>query len=252
MTRALPVEAALRRIPGWESASWMPIDGGLTNRVWLVESGGRKGLLKVDGQVRGIPFVNRLQEARIQDTAAAEGLANRVFFANETTLLTEYVDGTVWSARQFNDDENLARLARALKCLHALPPVGRRFDAVAAAEKYSGNIGNADPLRAQQCMRTIRSFAAPEQVRCCHNDLVAENILDSGGIRFLDWEYAADNDPLFDLATVVAHHGLDSRQAGILLDAYFDGYGARKRSQFAEHVRLYEALCWLWEAAQRR
>ena len=68
-------------------------------------------------------------------------------------------------------------------------------------------------------------------------------------IRFLDWEYACDNDPLFDLATVVAHHGLNDRQAGVLLDAYFDGNGGRWRNALTSQMRLYDALNGLWAAA---
>ena len=84
---------------------------------------------------------------------------------------------------------------------------------------------------------------------CCHNDLVAENIISAPEIRFLDWEYACDNDPLFDLAIVVAHHDLSERQAGVLLDAYFDGDGARWREQLDVQMRLYGALNWLWAKA---
>ena len=53
--------------------------------------------------------------------------------------------------------------------------------------------------------------------------LVAGNIIATPAIRFLDWEYACDNDQFFDLATVVAHHDLSDDRADFLLNAYFDG-----------------------------
>jgi thiamine kinase-like enzyme len=69
-------------------------------------------------------------------------------------------------------------------------------------------------------------------------------------VRFLDWEYACDNDPFFDIATVVAHHDLPAGRAEFLLNAYFDGDGERWRSQLERQTEFYDALHWLWDAAQ--
>ena len=66
----------------------------------------------------------------------------------------------------------------------------------------------------------------------------------------MDWEYASDNDPFFDLATIVAHHGLSTRQAGLLLDSYFDGDGDKWREQLTSYEHFYNAIVWLWQAAQ--
>ena len=99
-------------------------------------------------------------------------------------------------------------------------------------------------------MVVIESMRHPGNLCFCHNDLVAENIIAAPDVMFLDWEYACDNDPLFDLATVVAHHELSNRQADLLLDAYFEGDGARWRRHLADQERLYDSLRWLWLAAK--
>jgi thiamine kinase-like enzyme len=98
-------------------------------------------------------------------------------------------------------------------------------------------------------LAVVESAPGPMNLCCCHNDLVAENIIATPDIRFLDWEYACDNDPLFDLAVIVAHHGLSDGQARVLLDAYFDGNGDAWRRQLGVQVRLYNALNWLWSVA---
>jgi thiamine kinase-like enzyme len=89
----------------------------------------------------------------------------------------------------------------------------------------------------------------PSRLSCCHNDLVAENIIATPEIHFLDWEYACDNDPMFDLATIVAHHELSNKHADFLLDAYFDGDGADHRVRLDRYVSFYNALLWLWRKA---
>ena len=76
------------------------------------------------------------------------------------------------------------------------------------------------------------------------------NIINTPETRFLDWEYACDNDPFFDLATIVAHHNMTQEQSDFFLDAYFEGDGTRWREQLARQTDVYEALLWLWGAAR--
>jgi thiamine kinase-like enzyme len=242
-------EQVLAGIPGWQGASYSELPGGLTNRTLLVETAGRRAVLKIDPSPRKPPYNPRQEEATIQDRAAALGRANGVLYVRETVLLAEWAEGEVWTRAQFDDDANLQRLATALREVHGLPLTGRVFDLQGAARQYAGLLDAATRDAAAPHLALIESMRGPQILCCCHNDLVAENIISTPRIRFLDWEYACDNDPLFDLAIVVAHHGLSSRQAGVLLDAYFDGKSERWREQLATQMRLYDALHWLWAAA---
>ena len=242
--------AALKGIPGWECASVRELTGGMSNQTCLVEAAGRKAVLKIDPQPRGTPFNTRGAEARIQSTAAEHELASRVLYATETVYMTEYLEGEVWTPAHLADDGNLVRLAAALRKLHALPTTGREFDAIGAAREYAGNISGADRDQVRDCLQTVEAMPRPQKLCCCHNDLVAENIIATPRIHFLDWEYASDNGPLFDLATVVAHHDLSADRRDMLLDAYFDGDAARYSDRLAEFERVYRALLWLWSAAR--
>ena len=237
------------RIPGWRGASWSELPGGLTNRTLLVEKDGRRAVLKIDPSPRRVPYNSRRDEARIQQRAAALGRANGVLYVEDTVLLSEWGEGDVWTRAHFDEDDNLARVATALREMHRLPLTGRTFDAASAARLYARKLDAALSGDAERQLAAIEAAPGPMNLCCCHNDLVAENIISTPGIRFLDWEYACDNDPLFDLAIVVAHHGLPGQQADILLDAYFDGDGARWRKQLNVQMRLYDALNWLWAAA---
>jgi len=245
---------ALAKIPGWEHADCDELEGGLTNRTWLLIAGDRKAVLKVDTAPRVAPFNGRLLEQRIQSRAAEADLASRVLFANETSYLTEYIGGDVWAAADLQKEENLIVLAGVLRRLHALPLSARRFDIVGAAHRYRDRIDSGDSEMARKYVDVIETYRAPLALCCCHNDLVAENIIaiaktDLPDLRLLDWEYACDNDPLFDLATVVAHHNLSASLATCLLDAYFKGDGERWREKFEQQLMLYDALLWLWNAA---
>jgi len=244
------VAAALRQVSGWEDAAASEISGGLNNQTWLVAAGDRRAVLKIDQQPRHTPFNTRAAEAQVQMQAAQAGLAGAVLFASDTVYMTEYVDGIVWSSASLDDNENLDQLAAALKKLHALPLTGRKFDAIGAARDYASCITHEKSQKTRDSVQKIESMPLSKNLCCCHNDLVAANIIAAPDVRFLDWEYACDNDPLFDLATVVAHHHLSAAQSDYLLNAYFDGDGRRRRGQLERQVALYEALLWLWESSR--
>jgi thiamine kinase-like enzyme len=249
MSVATDPAAVLATIPGWHGASFRELPGGLTNRTLLVEKNGRRAVLKIDPAPRTRPYNSRREEARIQERAAAIGRANSVLYVDDTVLLAEWADGQVWTSTYFEDDENLRILAQALRDVHGLPLTGRVLELPVAARQYAVQLGAADADVAERYLGIIESAPGPMNLCCCHNDLVAENIISTPQVRFLDWEYACDNDPLFDLAVVVAHHGLSDRQAGVLLDNYFDGDGSSWREPLEMQRRLYDALYWLWAAA---
>lgn len=249
MTDHMSPEAVLATIPGWEGAAVSEIEGCVTNNPYLVEDGERKAVLKIDAQPRALPFNSRAQEAKIQRTAVEAGLAGRVLHVTDTVLMTEYVEGVVWSLDCLADDENIEQLAIALRRLHSLPLTGRTFELEWSARLYANMV---DPSRADkvaECLGKVAAAPRPLNLCCCHNDLVVANIINTPATKFLDWEYACDNDPFFDLATVAAHHKLTMAQCDTLLDAYFDGNGADWREQLERQMDVYDALLWLWEAA---
>ena len=243
-------ETVLGALPEWSGASYRELTGGLTNTTWLIERDNRKAVLKIDDVPRSAPYNQRPREAQIQSRAAEQGLANGVLLATDTVYMTEYVEGVVWSLDCFGDDANIEQLAMALRKLHALPLTGRTFDALRAAREYLRQIPDANDARVRDCLRKIEAGPLPPNLCCCHNDLVVANIINTPATRFLDWEYACDNDPFFDLATIVAHNGLTEAQRHTLLDAYFDGAGERWHGQLARQADVYEALLYLWELSR--
>ena len=242
----------LADLPEWRDSAVTELSGGLTNRSWLVAANGRKAVLKVDESPRSSPYNSRHDEARIQSAAAEAELANPVIFAADTVYMTEYVEGTVWAPDCLEKHDNLERLGRALRALHSLPLTGRTFDARHAARSYAKQIQGADQDLLQSSLRVVDAMPAPQNLCCCHNDLVAGNIIATPDIRFLDWEYACDNDPFFDLATLAAHHRLSHDHRNYLLDAYFGGDGARWRDRLGMYERFYTAILWAMDDGAKR
>ena len=250
MNESRQATEVLARIPGWRGASAEPLQGGLSNRTFLVSTDSGRAVLKIDDEPRAAPLNSRQNEARIQSSAAAEGLAGAVLYFDDSCLLTEYVEGRVWRAEDLRDEARLQQLGQRLRQLHSLPLSGRTFDASDAARLYLRTIKSDDTEQLERCVHVIDSMPAPMNLSLCHNDLVVGNLIEAGRIMFIDWEYACDNDPFFDLATIAAHHDLGDAQLDVLLRSYFDGDWQRWSSQLQRQVERYEALLWMWTEAR--
>ncbi len=100
MSRRTPLDA-IADLPDWHGAECVVLDGGVTNRTWRLQKDGRQAVLKIDVRPRAAPFNSRPAEAALQSVAAEAGLANGVLFVDDTRLLCEYVEGTVWNASFF-------------------------------------------------------------------------------------------------------------------------------------------------------
>lgn len=244
-----PVEV-LANIPGWNDATLTELSGGLSNQAWRVTAGGKSGVLKIDDGPREAPFNTRCDEANVQSAAFRAGLAPKIIFADTGLYFTEYVEGTVWERACLDKKANLETIAAGLRRLHALPLTGRSFDASVAVGRYTKNATGIDPNIIEKCTEIVARMRLPQNLCCCHNDLVAENLVATPELMFLDWEYACDNDPFFDLATIVEHHLLTDEQVVTLLDAYLDGNHQHWREHLESQRRLYLALLCMWMAAR--
>ena len=245
--RELVLRALLaERLPAWRKADIERIRQGQTSNAFLLTLGGRRALCKVDAEPREVVVNSRIEEAAIQQRVAAAGLSPAALYADEHCIVTEYVDADVLSADDFLEIELIREIGSRLSDLHGLPLTGRRFDAASAGEAYASTI--ADTATAKRCLQIIDAMSDDDELVFSHNDMVAGNILKAESLLFIDWEYACDNAPLFDVATVVAHHALDVDTARALLDARFGDSSADRMAQLMTCVRGYRALYWLWLA----
>jgi thiamine kinase-like enzyme len=253
----LSAAEAISRIPGLEvqSATYRAIAGGLMNRTFLVETEERKLVLRLDaGDIR-LLRPNRAAEITILREAAAKGIAPEVVFADPDAgiLVCEYLPGRTWNTSDLEEKGDLEAVAGLVHAVHALPKSGVAYDASGWAERYAAVIGQNEELHsfAMRCKKIVDSIPLPSDTRCCHNDVVAANILATPQLRLLDWEYAGDHDPYFDLASLAGYHDLADEQVGILVDAYSGTSGPESRERLDLQLRLFDVIQWLWLAVRQ-
>ena len=245
--RELVLRALLgERLPEWRKASIERVKQGQTHNAFLLTLRDRRALCKVDTEPRTGVVNSRIEEAAIQRRVAASGLSPSVLYADEHCIVTEYAEAEVLNAGDLLSVELVATLGTRLSELHSQPLTGRRFDAAAAGRVYASTI--ADTETAERCLAIINAMDEDDDLVFSHNDLVAGNILRADRILFIDWEYACDNSPLFDVATILAHHALDVDSARALLETRFGDSSSKLMARLMTHVRGYRALYWLWLA----
>lgn len=241
------VAAWIRAKPEWADARIEELTGGRSHRSWRLTTPRRSGVLKLDAAARNWPGNSRAEEARVQQSAAGAGLAAPVHWHSTTGILTGWIDGRALGATDLRDEQVLRDVGAALRKLHTLPPAGRRFDAGLWAAHYRDLLmahGRLDQSAREAC-GLLDSVSLPGPYVLSHNDLVPANIVAGDGIRFLDWEYAANNSWLFDLATLHAEAMLDAEATAVLFESYAGS--ASVPPQFSDAVAVYRHLVRLWE-----
>jgi len=258
MTALTEPMAALRQVPGWQRSDVRieALSGGLTNHVYRVSRGNDVFVLRLDGADAAAAGVDRSREIAVHAAAASAGIAPPLLHADagQGLLLYRYVTGRVLTATDLVEPEQLDRVASLLRRVHELPSSGHALDVGAVGARYLEGLRGAEGLHDQgrAIAHWLAEVGAAAELRCCHNDVVAGNLVESSSLMLLDWEYAADNDPLFDLASLIAFHELDDSAGERLLGAYLGSSGAGARERLEGQLQVYRALSWLWFANRER
>ena len=258
MSSSMTALDALNLVPDWDVASTQisELKGGLTNRSYYVRSGDRECVLRMNAEHTSAVLANRSCELAILDRAGKAGVAPGIVYSDIEMgiLLTEFLHGPVWQETDLENPDYIEVLADILRQVHALPLCGYQIDLNLSAARYEEGLQERHGLHdfATRCVAIINSIPGRDTFACCHNDVVAGNIIGSTSVKMIDWEYAGDNDPLFDLASVIGYHDFDQQRALQLLSAYAGGAAPELQEQLADQLRLYDAIQWLWLATRHR
>jgi thiamine kinase-like enzyme len=239
------------------------LPGGLTNRNYKVTTpdGAFVARLWAPAASERLLAINRDHEFRNSVIAAAAGVGAPVveYRPQDRVLVLGFVNGATFTSTDVQDPRNLPRVAAALRCLHRAPRFAGDFDMFDVQRRYrdaARRAGAAVPDGYDDLAPAFAAARAALAIRAeptvpCHNDLLAANFIDSGERVFLiDYEYAGNNDPCFELGNIAGECALPGETLAALVTAY---YGRVRRSKIAR-ARLFTLVSqygWtLWGALQ--
>jgi thiamine kinase-like enzyme len=227
------VAQILAQIPAWKDTKIVvtPLVGGITNQNYRLDVEGESFVLRIGGKGTHLLGIDREREQICTALAAEVGVGTEVvhFFPSEDTLVTRFIAGENITPEVAVQPEVLKRIVSAMQCYHALPAFPGTFspfETVRTYHKLALAYGVAFPdtlslvfalmAKIEDALRTV------QQIRPCHNDLLASNFIDDGRvIRIIDWEYAGMGDLFFDLGNLAVNQNLNEEQCALLLRFYF-------------------------------
>jgi thiamine kinase-like enzyme len=250
------VTQILAQNPAWNGVEIVvtPLIGGITNQNYRLDIGDESLVLRIGGKRTHLLGIDRDHERICTALAAQVGVATEVihFFPSEDALITRFIAGTNIAPEVAVQPEMLKRIVAAMQRYHAaasFPGTFSPFQTVRAYHQLALAHGVTFPATLPTVfalMARIEQALHPvQQIRPCHNDLLASNFIDDGSsIRIIDWEYAGMGDLFFDLGNFAINQDLNDEQCKLLLYLYF---GAARPNDIA-HLHLMRLSSDLREA----
>jgi thiamine kinase-like enzyme len=236
------------------------MEHGVSNRSYLVTAEGVRYVVKL--RQGGLGDVLTLQaEAEVMDRAAAAGLAPAVVGADAEAgaLVSRYRSGARPLTRAAaREPRNIERVAALLRALHELPAELRPLECAACARAYVQAAGNGSTARERDLAAELVARAASYDERyprsvLCHNDLIADNILDDRALSLVDFEYAMRAAPILDLASFATMNRLGADARRSLVRAYYAERAVPfTAAEFDGVVRLLQLVAFFWARAAAR
>ena len=265
------LRAALERVPLFGGSPTVTVAAaavrlaGLTNVNWLVTAqDGAPYVLRLPGAGTS-EYIDRRAEATAARNAATAGVnAELVFFDTaDGLMLTRFVDGAVtMDAGRFAADPGaVARAGEVFRRLHsASAPFATDFSLFPMIDEYKALLAAKGAMlpegydEVQVAASSVQSAleARPVALVASHCDPLCENFLDTGERMYLiDYEYAGNNDPMWDLGDLSVEGAFTDEQDGVLMRAYFgDDPPADQVGRMVAYKALCDLLWTLWGVIQ--
>ncbi len=237
--------------------------GGLTNRNYKIDSALGSHVLRLAGEGTG-DYIDRKAEYHNASIASGAGVnAEIVFFdVDDGTMISRYIDNSAtMDIKALRDLETLRRTGRAFRRLHECGNDFRgQFELFQQIDQYLGVLrerqaalpdGYSDVQRDAELVRSALSMHHLPN-KPCHCDPMVENCIDDGDKMYIiDFEYAGNNDPMWDLGDISVEGDFTAEQDREFLTAYF---GHEPKAFDVGRMVMYKAMCdllWtLWGVVQ--
>ncbi len=236
------LQGVVERLSGMGNAAFVahPLPGGLTNHNYRVDTaGGRTMVVRLSSPQSSVLTIAREDEYLNSRAAAAAGVAPQVlgYLPELSALVLDWIEGQTFDSSDLDDSATLRQVAATCRQLHSGPRFATDFDMFALTRRYLDVVLD-NGYRLPQGYLTYRpQMDAIEQAMAqspqpqvpCHNDLLPANMMSGGGrLWFIDFEYAGNGDPCFELGNLCSEAHLSTERLEELIAAY---YGTRLACQ---------------------
>jgi aminoglycoside phosphotransferase (APT) family kinase protein len=221
--------------------------------VYRVEAGGQTFVLKITDPTAPIDAWHRA--LRIQELAVNASVTPQIVHIDEErrAIVTAFVVDKAFASILYNPptrDMALDLAAATLKRVHQIPASDSEYrdplKFLSTLWEPMATDGGV-PSFARSAIERLLAEQPPSLERAMvlsHNDVNPTNLrYDGERVLLLDWDVAALNDPLYDLATLAMFFRMDESACRRLLAAYDGESSAVLPERFGYNRRLVAVLC---------
>ena len=209
----LSINRLRKLIPEWNGKSIKvnPINAGITNINFEVIVGKKSFFLSMpssNSELLNIDYRNKYYNNKI---CGEINISPKVthFIESENLLVTEFIKSKPSSLAKFQSSKEIEQLVKSIKLLHNANPFLENFNMLSQISYYQ-NILKKDymPQKLNRYVNNIKSlknklYLPNHKLVPCHNDLLAENIINKNNqIFIIDFDYSGNNDPCFELGNL--------------------------------------------------
>jgi len=225
------------------------LDGGRSNRNYLLKSGNQKLVLRLNGNNSLLPGGDRGSETKIWQAASAAGLAPPLLYADEQQgfLVSSYIEDNLPSQPTTNK-LIIKQAFTLLRRCHQLQVNTLSLDLAEHIQQYwqfieaKGGPADITLLKQRKPMQALLEsphFRNAETGLCHHDPIMANFVGGPDRLYLIDWEYATKGLLVMDYAALAIEWGIEDKvvvtQSGV------------DPELLATAKSLYKYLCALWE-----
>ena len=234
-------ETLIKEIFNQNALSYSYIETGLTNDNYIVTLADSTIVLRVPRSEHKHLF-DYHHEAKVLDLIKPLNLDTPLIYYNKDTGVK--CNAFIENSETFQP-KYIKRAATLIKTLHSANIVsGKSFDIKQKLMQYHQGI--TDPLYdVTFAFAYFDSIDTSHQI-LCHNDLVQGNLLFTEAKDYLiDYEYAADNDPYFDIMSFITENDIvDTELRALFYDSYFGSTPSKAVLTKLKHYEIIHHTLW--------
>ena len=237
------------------------LSGGLTNRNVKITTPDNVYVARCVDTSRNLLGIDRDREHFNSVAAEQAGVGAPVldYRPDLGVLLLGYLDGKTFNNKDFQRDGVIDKVAGVCRKRHQGPRFRGRFDMFERQPAYLETTRQHGFRIPADYLDHADAFAAAERVLTatdqttvpCNNDLLAGNFIEDGDRMWvIDYEYAGNNDPCFELGNIWSECGLSLDQLDELVTSYY-GRPLRHKTARAHLQGIVAKYGWtLWGCIQ--
>lgn len=238
----------LKKIIGKDAKVLSVLSGGMMNEAYIVESKQGKFVYYISTK-QANEMVDRSLEKKTQNIAFKLGLTseNIYFDLKKGIKINKFIEG---DSINHVKDFDYVKVAELMAKYHSSKELSgvyydpfKRFDGYyKEASKYIIHFSD-DFTRLFNLVLENKEFLESQERTLAHNDAQRSNIIRDlkGNYALIDYEFAADNDPIYDIATFGNDDVLEGKK---LLDEYVKIVPTENALKRYVLWRIYVSLQW--------